>query len=238
MIALNCGVSVRHRQATIHLDRRRPHKAGSIADYQAEAELLAHVRWLADRQAERLSSIEARASSVLGWASAQVALTVAALALIADLPFSWWLLAGAVTVAFGAVASTGAAAISGWGVLRPRRSPAPEVDLKAQRDNLEDRSDEERTKELLSTLVGALTDPASTDTPNAAEPSGACARLESWLGRLANSREEEQPPGPVLPRMRAEVDERARSLRYSTYLLIVAVVLDAIAAAFLAIGIA
>jgi hypothetical protein len=176
-------------------------------DAAAEAALLEHCRWLTDRQAERLASLESRGVAVLGWAATQVTLTLGVLTLSPNVRATGWRAAGVAVIGLAAVGSAVAAIGVTLGVLRASAAfPAPRVDLAPQHAALKAHlSEPDRLQKTLQALIASLL--ISSETSQA-----------------------------VLPAMKSVVDSRGKHLRCATVVMAIAVGLDGAGAALLAVA--
>jgi len=168
-------------------------------DSKAARTFYEHARWLLDRQAVRQASIESRSTALVGWSSAQIALTLGVIALASRVDGNGWRTGSLWVLGAATAALTAAVVIAVSRVLRTQRLTAPNVDLSTQWQELKAASGEEVDTFLLEALIGSLL--AGDDT----EPTAA-------LTSLADA-----------------IDTRGRWLRSAAYFVAAAVVLDALA---------
>jgi hypothetical protein len=127
-------------------------------DAAAQRLLLDYSRWLVDRHGARLSSIESRSASLLGWGGVQVSITTAVLALASGVPAGWARTTGAALLAFGGLMAATAVVMVVAGVLRTRTVVEPESDLTTLRSWTAASSGDDAEWKLADRLVGALND--------------------------------------------------------------------------------
>jgi Orotidine 5'-phosphate decarboxylase / HUMPS family len=180
-----------------------------LMNVEAGRALLEYTRWLTDRHAVRLAGIESRAGVVLGWASTQVAVTVAVMALLPNVRPGWLRTFGAVVLAIGGCWAVSAVVLAVWGVIRARTVVAPEADLTDLIEWARERGDDIEMSDLIDRLVGALND----------EGEGGSGERRS----------------AVVTALATEVDRRGRCLRWAATCLMLAAISDATAAILLAV---
>jgi len=156
-----------------------------------------YTRWLVDRQTARQASIESRAAGVIGWSSAQIALTLGVITLASRIDDNGWRTCGLWLLGAAATALTAAVVTAVRGVLRTKSVAAPNVDLGVQWAELKGAEGGDIDVHLVEALVESLV--GVTD----AEPNSALALIA------------------------ATIDHRGRAMRWAADLLAAAVVLDA-----------
>lgn len=171
--------------------------------------LLEHARWLAERHYARQASIEQRAGVIVGWGSAQAALTAAAIAITAGIGASWARTAAIALLATAALVAIAAVVIAVLGVLNTSSEAAPNSDL--------------------SELHAWIADPYVRD--------GQAGTLGALLGSLVSSGQVDgEHRNQVLTDMAASVTDRAEQLRAAVVTLTMALAIDG--AAIVTLGLA
>lgn len=89
------------------MDAATPATAATPPLNRAAADVVyEHARWLLDGQYDRLSSIESRAATLIGWASAQVAASAVVASLVSGALDGWQLVVTVALVALGGCLAT------------------------------------------------------------------------------------------------------------------------------------
>lgn len=115
-----------------------------------------HARWLVDRQAVRLTSIESRGAALVGWSGVQVTLTLAVIGIATRIAPGWerttaiWLLGA------GVACLAAALLCAVLRVLRPRSTAAPNTDIVNTWRELAEATGDDLDRHLADALIGSL----------------------------------------------------------------------------------
>lgn len=154
--------------------------APAVIDPAPRRLLYEHARWLFDAEEARLSSIESRSTTLLGWAGTQLTLILGATALLSPLDASGWKTAGLWLLAVTVLASVGAISVLLANVMRTSTLPAAHRDL---RDKLNELNTETFESDDLRYTEIHVAQPLAENLIGAGEkhPNGALADLATMI---------------------------------------------------------